>query len=152
MENIAKFTLGVLNRTLSASERKQFLECFINMLVRFYSSEFAKYKTAVFKVTGSRKVSPKQTIVYSTMKLGNDVKKINWSVFKIDGKVQVYDVIIDGVSMSNIQRADIQGKINGIQITEEDKKHIQCTDESEKGVRAKFKKFLPLFIKDYSSL
>jgi phospholipid transport system substrate-binding protein len=113
VESIARYSLGKNFRVLSESEKKDFLKCFKNMLIRMYSSRFSEYKSSKFVVTGSRKKSAKQILVTSKITVPNkeDIPVV-WSVFLSKGSVKVYDVVISDVSVSNIQRSEFAGKIS----------------------------------------
>ena len=113
IESIARHSLGKNFRRLSESEKKAFFRCFKNMLIRIYSSRFSEYKSAKFIVTGARKKSAKQVLVYSKIVVDNkeDIPVV-WSVFLSKGSMKVYDVIISDVSVSNIQRSEFAGKIS----------------------------------------
>lgn len=113
LESIARYSLGKNYRLLSDEEKKDFQQCFRNMLVRIYSSRFSEYKTAKLVVTGSRKKSAKQVLVNSKIIIPNkeDVS-VTWSIYLSKGSLKVYDVVISDVSVSNIQRSEFMGKIS----------------------------------------
>ncbi len=113
LESIARYSLGKNYRLLSDEEKKDFQQCFKNMLVRIYSSRFSEYKTAKLVVTGSRKKSAKQVLVNSKIIIPNkeDVS-VTWSIYLSKGSLKVYDVVISDVSVSNIQRSEFMGKIS----------------------------------------
>lgn len=113
VESIARYSLGKNFRVLSKSEKKDFLKCSKNMLIRMYSSRFSEYKYSKFVVTGSRKKSAKQILVTSKIIVPNkeDISVV-WSVFLSKGSMKVYDVIISDVSVSYIQQSEFAGKIS----------------------------------------
>lgn len=113
LESIARYSLGKNFRTLSKTEKEDFLQCFENMLVKFYSSRFSEYKSAKLVVTGSRQKSSKQILVDSKVVMPNkeDISVV-WSVYVSKGVLKVYDAIISDVSISNIQRSEFMEKIS----------------------------------------
>ncbi|MBO4405867.1 MAG: ABC transporter substrate-binding protein [Alphaproteobacteria bacterium] len=113
LESIARYSLGKNFRLLSEEEKKDFLECFGNMLVKFYSSRFSEYKSAKLIVVGSRQKSSKQVLVNSKIVIPNkeDISVV-WSVYVSKGVLKVYDAIISDVSISNVQRSEFMSKIS----------------------------------------
>ncbi len=113
LESIARYSLGKNFRVLSEAEKKDFFECFENMLVRLYSSRFSEYKTAKLVVIESKNKSSKQILVKSKVVIPNkqDVDVV-WSVYVSKGVFKVYDAIISDVSISNVQRSEFMGQIS----------------------------------------
>ena len=113
LESIARYSLGKNFRLLSETEKKDFLECFERMIVKFYSSRFSEYKSAKLVVTGARKKSSKQVLINSKIVVPNkeDISVV-WSVYVSKGVLKVYDAIISDVSISNIQRSELTSKIS----------------------------------------
>ncbi len=130
IENIARYSLGIRYKQLTNKEKTSFLQSFLNMLVRLYSSEFSKYKAAKFVVKEVKtKTEGRHYIVASTISIENKVIKVSWSVFNVEGILKIFDVTIESTSLSQIQRADIDGKIS----------------------KSGFKKFLSDFIKEFGN-
>jgi ABC-type transporter MlaC component len=112
VESIAKSVIGINFRNIDIAKRPAFYECFMNMLVKFYSSRFVEYKKSTFAVKRVMELSKGyRFIVNSELHTGGSVIKVDWSVFVVNGVAKIFDVIIDGVSMSNIQHAGMEGSI-----------------------------------------
>lgn len=113
LKRIAIYSLGGYFRLLSKKEKKDFLECFENMLIKFYSSRFTEYKTAKLEFVGSRKKSSIQVMVDSEIVRPNKENvSVVWSVYATDEGLKVYDVIIGNVSVSNMYRSQFMSKIS----------------------------------------
>jgi ABC-type transporter MlaC component len=84
------------------------------MVVKIYSAEFLKYKSGKFKTVQEKKASENHTLVYSTFLVNGNLHKVDWSLFLVDGKWLVFDLKVNGISISQIQKAAIDGKISEI--------------------------------------
>ena len=115
MDRISKFSLGKYNKQLDNSQKEMFLTCFINMLVKAYSSSFNEYKTANFTITNVKQKKDTHYLVYSKIKIdGQEPIDIIWSVYFIKNQMKVFDVIISNVSISKAQRDEINSRIKEI--------------------------------------
>lgn len=120
VESIAKYSLGKNFRLLSEEEKKDFVECFEKMLVRFYSSRFSEYNSAKFEVVAdhSKKRTDKKALINSKVTISSTKDKknkeifIKWTVFFSKGSLKIYDVAISDVSISNVQRSEFMSQIS----------------------------------------
>jgi phospholipid transport system substrate-binding protein len=111
-DSISKFILGRNTKMIETDKVEKFARCFINMLVKLYYSEFLKYKNGKFNIINEKKISEKYSIVCSTFSVDGNVYKVNWSVFLIEGKWLIFDVVVNGISATKIQKAGIDEKIS----------------------------------------
>jgi ABC-type transporter MlaC component len=112
IDSMAKFSLGRQNRLLSIAQKKDFLDCFINMLIKLYASNFKEYKTAKFTVINAKEKANFQYLVDSKVSIpGKKDTIITWSVLCRNGAPKIYNAVLDEVSMGQILRAEIQGSI-----------------------------------------
>lgn len=107
MATIGRFALGKNWRLASASEQKEYLNLFEKMVVEVYSKRFDDYQGQSFELKSSRPIGEKDSLV-STMIVPETGPKIDvdWRVRNKNGKMQIIDVVIEGVSMSLTQRSD----------------------------------------------
>jgi len=112
MDTIARFSLGRHWRTASKAQRAEYLKLFKVMIVDVYSERFKDYQGQTLAVTGSRKEGTKDILVHSVLEQnkGPDVK-VDWRVRRKNGRYQVIDVIVEGVSMALTQRSDFSSVV-----------------------------------------
>jgi phospholipid transport system substrate-binding protein len=112
MKSMAEFALGRYNRVLTPDQKKDFSNCFSNMLVKLYASNFREYKMAEFSVISVKAKTKTLYLVKSRVVIpGKKNVEIVWSVSTKTGKFKICDATQDGVSIRQIQRAEIQGSI-----------------------------------------
>jgi len=112
MSTIGRFTLGRYWRASSVQQREEYLRLFSRMVVDVYSSRFNDYQGQTLAVRGARRDGESDVIVTSFIipKQGSEVQ-IDWRVRYKNGRYQVVDVIVEGVSMSLTQRSDFAAVI-----------------------------------------
>jgi ABC-type transporter MlaC component len=111
-KGMAKFALGRYNKELrdQTDKMKEFIENFIAVLVKLYSSKFSEYKTARFTVGKSTQKNGKNNLqrVSSTIAIpGKRDLNVVWEVRAKDGVLKVCDVIIEELSMIKSQQKQV---------------------------------------------
>lgn len=109
MKAIGKFVLGKYWRAASDSEREQYLSLFRTMIIQAYSDRFKTYKHEKFTVTGARPESEGGVTVTSEIQRPNGPSiRVDWKVFPVkdSNESRIFDVKVDGVSMSVTQRSE----------------------------------------------
>jgi phospholipid transport system substrate-binding protein len=112
MKTISRFSLGRYWRVSSDQQKKEYQKLFREMVIDVYSARFLEYSGQEFETRGYRPDGTKDTIVNSFVitDKGPDVQ-VDWRVRFKNGKYQVVDVIVEGVSMSVTQRSDFASVI-----------------------------------------
>lgn len=112
MDTIGKFALGKNWRIASSSQQKEYLRLFEALIVDVYSKRFDDYQGQKFEVTSSQPTGKKDSLVRSEILPSTGSKvKVDWRVRNKNGKLQIIDVVIEGVSMSLTQRSDFSSVI-----------------------------------------
>lgn len=115
MPTIGRFTLGKNWKDATEAQRAEYQKLFENLVVRIYAARFNDYKGQGFNVDSCRDAGTKDMLVtsYITPDQGSKIK-VDWRVRDKNGNGQykVIDVIIEGVSMSQTQRADFSSVIS----------------------------------------
>jgi len=117
---IARFVLGRYWRTATPDQQQEFMRLFENMVVQTYAQRFKEYSGQQLKVTGAREEGEGRAIVSSQIVQpgGGQPVRIDWRVAKVGNADKVYDVIVEGVSMSVTEQQDfgavIQRQGNGV--------------------------------------
>ncbi len=114
MKTIGRFVLGRYWRSATPEQLSEYQGLFEKMVVSVYSERFKEYSGQKFYVKGSRLDTDKDTLVASAIlpKDGGQEIPVEWRVRqKSDGRFQVVDVIVAGISMSVTQRSDFSAVI-----------------------------------------
>lgn len=106
-EYVARVVLGRVWRASSLEEQKNFLIAFEDLIVANWSGMFDKYSGQVIETREARPVRSKagnQVEVISMITSADDPKaqptKISWRLKQENGKFQVIDIVVEGVSMA----------------------------------------------------
>jgi phospholipid transport system substrate-binding protein len=112
LDTIARFSLGRYWNAASAQEKAEYTKLFRRMVVDVYSNRFSEYKGERFEVRDSRADSEKDAMVTSFIVPpdGQEIQ-VDWRVRYKNGKYQIVDVIVEGVSMSVTQRSEFSSII-----------------------------------------
>ncbi len=107
MNTISRFSLGQYWRTATPAQQKEYQKLFNTMVVKVYSNRFSEYKGQKFEVRNARKENDKDAVVSSFIvpTSGPEVR-VDWRVRNKGGSYKVVDIIVEGVSMGQTQRAD----------------------------------------------
>lgn len=113
MNTIGRFALGTYWKVATPAQQQEYLKLFNNMIVKVYSKRFSDYKGQKFNVKSSRKENDKDYIVTSfIVPTDGPQVQVDWRVRNKNGAYRVVDIIVEGVSMSQTQRADFASVIS----------------------------------------
>lgn len=103
VQSIAKFVLARYWRQADAGQQQRFVKIFRERVKKAYASRFREFRNVEFKVNNVLKEEDGGSVVQTTIqKPGGPVTKVDWKVYG----TKVYDVIIEGISMSTTLRSD----------------------------------------------
>lgn len=109
---IARFVLGRYWRTATEAERVEYMKLFEELIVQMYSSRFIGYAGESVRVISTRAGSDGEVTVVSELARPSGAPiRIDWRVFRTGAGFKIYDVVVEGVSMSVTQRDDFSGLI-----------------------------------------
>jgi phospholipid transport system substrate-binding protein len=112
MNTIARFALGTYWKSATPAQQAEYLKLFNAMIVKVYSKRFSEYKGQTFEVKSARKENDKDSIVTSYIVPSDGPKvQVDWRVRNKGGSYRVVDILVEGVSMSQTQRADFASVI-----------------------------------------
>lgn len=114
MKLIGRFVLGNSWRNATDEQRNEFLEVFREYMVVSYGQKIGSYSGESLKVKEAKPINAKETLVYSVIEQPNGPPiKLDWRVRKSnDGKQQIVDVIVEGVSLAVTQRSEFSSVVN----------------------------------------
>jgi len=102
----ARFVLGPNARALTPEQNQEFLTLFRDYLAQAYSKRLAEYGGEPFQVTGSRQNGEETIVTSQVIRRNAAPMEIDWHVINRDGRWQIADVYVDGVSMKVSQRQE----------------------------------------------
>ena len=120
---IGRWVLGRHWRKASEDERREYLKLFEDLIVKTYMSRFNGFTSERLEIDSAKKVGDKNAVVYSRLVRGNGASavQIEWKVTSPTGKYQITDIVVEGISLAQTQRAEfgsvIQqngGKVSGL--------------------------------------
>lgn len=98
---IAKAVLAQYWRTISPKEKDDFVDAFKEMAIKMTAERFDMYNGQEVKFFSERPAQGKnQVFVDSTVNHDSKDIQVVWRVREKDGKYQILDIIIEGVSMT----------------------------------------------------
>ena len=104
---ISKFVLGRYGRQATEAEKKRFLSLFKETTIASYATRFKDYTSERFEILGARPESDGGvTVLTQIVRPNGQAIPIDWKLFEKKGKIRIYDVILEGISMSITQRSE----------------------------------------------
>lgn len=105
LPEIGRFTMGANWRVMNDGQKAAFLQAFETYAARAYANRVGDYKGQTINVTGSQDLGQRGIVVRSVLKTpGAEDIAIDWLVSDRNGKIQLADIIGEGVSLSINQR------------------------------------------------
>lgn len=111
VSTIARSVLGQPWRKASSQDKKAYVKAFTGYLARKYGKQFRDFEGAEFRILGSRDAGRKGFLVKSEVKTVRQSQPftVEWQVSDRSGKVLVFNMFIEGVSMLTTERGEIRG-------------------------------------------
>ncbi len=108
VDGLSRFTLGSFRKDLNEDQLKKYNQLFRIFFAKNISSRLQNYSDQNIKVIGSKKISDNYVLVNSKMtsKIDNQEIKIDWRVFKINDKLLIRDLVVEGLSLAKTQREE----------------------------------------------
>ncbi len=119
---IGRFVLGRYWRTANESERAEYLKLFEDFIVQTYVQRFNDFAGAQIRVLQTRAGRENEVIATVEAVLpGRPAARFDVRMQRDDGRFKIFDVIVEGISMSMTQRDDFAaviqrngGKVEGL--------------------------------------
>jgi len=107
VKSIGKFVLGRYWKQASDDQKKRFLDLFSAVMVNTYATRFEGYTSQKFEVTGSRTEEDGGiTVISEVLPPEGQPIRVDWKLFEKNDELRIYDVLLDGISMSITQRSE----------------------------------------------
>ncbi len=98
---MARLVLGKFWRRASEAQQRQFVEAFKHKVIRTYAGAFRAYDDQEMRFSEAR-LSPsgnRALVKSEIMRVGAPAIKVDYKLFSRDDRWQIYDVVIEGVSL-----------------------------------------------------
>lgn len=115
---IGRFVLGRYWKGATADQQEEYQLLFSEFVLRSYAAMLGGYVDEKFVVDGVGEAGQYDMIVNSQITgAGRDPMRVDWRVRLVDGRPQIIDVSVGGISMSITQREEFSALIqrNGIE-------------------------------------
>lgn len=110
---IGRWVLGRYWRAASEDQRDEYLQLFEELIVATYVDRFTRYSGEEISVVRTVRNNDKDTLVYSLIsrpQVGDPIS-VGWRVRGRQGQFKIIDVVVEGVSMGQTQRAEFASVI-----------------------------------------
>jgi phospholipid transport system substrate-binding protein len=122
MNSIGKFVLSRSWKQANDQQKSEFMKLFEQNMVDTYTSQFNQYKDEAIVVQGSRKDEDGATWVNCKVQgPAREPINIRWKLYEKEGKLKVYDINVNEVSMCITHRSEYSsiigsrgGKVEGL--------------------------------------
>ncbi len=109
---IGRFALGRYWQQATPEEQQEYLRLFQEMIVQTYARRFSGYSGEIFQVGNTQPVSDHDVMVDTQIiREGAPPIPAQWRLRERDGRFQVIDVVVEGVSMTVTQRNEFASVI-----------------------------------------
>ena len=109
IRGIGFYTLGAARKSLTDSEKKEYIDKFENYFLKSFSSRLAEYTNPEIDVFAKEVLNKNYTIVNSTLQATNERPeiKIDWRIYtKNPDQPLIRDLIIEGLSLARTQKEE----------------------------------------------
>lgn len=105
---VGRFVLGRYWNVADEQQQQSFVDLFEELIVRTYTRRFMDYSGETFAVTGSRPDGDSDYIVQSRINRGGGAPPVavDWRVRDYGDRIQILDVVIEGISQGATQRQE----------------------------------------------
>ncbi len=110
---IGRFVLGRHWPNATEAQQRQYMELFQDMVIETYARRFHEYAGETLVVVGSRPEGERDVLVETQIvrPAGAPPVNVTWRVRERDGRRQVIDVAVEGVSLAITQRDEFSAVI-----------------------------------------
>lgn len=105
---VGKFVLGANWRTLTDAQKALYLKNYQAFVLKHYTAHFAEYTQETFKIRNTRDDGNNQyTLSMDIIRPGKENVVVDYRIRKSeDGKLKIFDIIVEGVSLITTQRSE----------------------------------------------
>ena len=115
IKGVGFYSLGSVRKTLSDSQKEQYLKLFENYFLKSFSSRLSEYTNPEIDVRGKELLNKNYTIVNSILVATENRPevKIDWRIYtKNPENPLIRDLIIEGLSLARTQKEEFASILN----------------------------------------
>ena len=114
---MGRFTLGRIIKTLSETQATSFITTYRSYVINSYARAVSMYKGEKVEIISVQKMDEEFSIVKTQVhKSDGNLINVNYLVHELNGQFKVCDVITEGISLINSQKAEYGSVIAGSSI------------------------------------
>lgn len=112
LESAGQRVLGPSWKAATKEQRSEYNKLFADYALRIYPRALLKHQSQEFIVTGSKKSTGNDTLVFSRIE-GAKGQSLHWSwrVHDENGKYKIMDLLADGISMTSTLREEFNSNV-----------------------------------------
>jgi len=121
LNGVGKWVLGRYWRRASQAERQQYLKLFEEFIIATYTKRFKAYTDAKLQISDTTSRKSSAFVKSQINRTSAKPIRIIWRVKFTDGKYQIIDIVVEGVSWIQTQRSEFVsvirnsgGKVSGL--------------------------------------
>ncbi len=121
LHGVGKWVLGRYWRRASRNERQQYLKLFEDFIIATYTKRFKAYTDAKLQINNTTSKKSSAFVKSQINRSSAKPIRIVWRVKFTDGKYQIVDIVVEGVSWIQTQRSEFvsvirnsDGKVSGL--------------------------------------
>lgn len=111
VENISKFLLAANYKKLTDDEKKKVQKCVTNLMAVRLLAKLPYGSSITTNIKDEKSLPNKHWLVTVEYAVNEKRYEVVFSIFDRQDRLKIFDVVVDKVSASQIQRADIGGNI-----------------------------------------
>lgn len=112
---VGRFVMGRAWKQATDEQKARYLKEYERFLIQHYASRFSEYSSGAFKITGAREDAEGEYIVnmqITTGEAGSEPVLLDYRVHTAGGRMRVFDIVVEGVSMITTQRSEFSSIVN----------------------------------------
>ena len=110
---VSRFVLGRHWRTAAPAERAEFMRLFADFIVGTYAQRLGGYSGERLQIVDERTINRNGVQVSSRIERpGKTSVNVAWRLSRRDGEWRIVDVVVEGVSLAIVQRAEFDAALS----------------------------------------
>ncbi len=109
MDKIGRFVVGGYWRKMDETQRARYQKLFSQWVLRTYSVRLGGYAGENFRVIKTTDAGRRDVIVHTRIEReGGNGFDANWRVRRVDDRLKIIDIYVEGISMAVTQRSEFE--------------------------------------------
>lgn len=112
--DIARASIGRPWRSMSNAQKRAYQDAFMNYLTKLYVGRFSQYAGQSMNVVSAVDNGQQGVLVRSVVEGGGDRVIVEWRVMDRNGSPEIFDIIVEGVSLVTTQRSEFSSLMDQV--------------------------------------